>query len=74
MTDPRTEVAAAERWFVDHGLPYFVDDQRAAVARGLGRTRLVPVFALAVVVGVAGGIAVGALAGAGRGSGYRAPA
>lgn len=31
----RSDVAAAERWFVDHGLPYFVDDYRAAVARGL---------------------------------------
>ncbi|HWJ10028.1 MAG TPA: hypothetical protein VNS46_11660 [Nocardioides sp.] len=61
MTDPRSEVAAAERWFVDHGLPYFVDDQRAAVARGLGRARLVPVVALAVLAGIAGGIAVGAV-------------
>lgn len=72
MTDPQTEVAAAERWFVDHGLPYFVDDQRAAVARGLGRTRLVTVFALAVVAGVAGGIAVGALAAAGAAAGIGA--
>lgn len=72
MADPRDEVAAAERWFVDHGLPYFVDDQRAAVARGLGRARLVPVFALSVLVGIAGGIAVGALAGAGAAAGIGA--
>lgn len=72
MTDPRAEVAAAERWFVDHGLPYFVDDQRAAVARGLGRARLVPVFALAILVGVAGGVGVGAFAGAGAAAGIGA--
>lgn len=72
MADLRDEVAAAERWFVDHGLPYFVDDQRAAVARGLGRARLVPVLALAVLVGTAGGIAVGALAGAGAAAGIGA--
>lgn len=72
MAGPQDEVAAAERWFVDHGLPYFVDDQRAAVARGLGRARLVPVFALAVLAGVAGGIGVGALADAGAAAGMGA--
>lgn len=68
----RDEVAAAERWFVDHGLPYFVDDQRAAVARGLGRARLVPVLVLAVLVGTAAGVAVGALAGGGTAAGIGA--
>ncbi|NYI46836.1 hypothetical protein BJ993_003916 [Nocardioides aromaticivorans] len=72
MADLQDEVAAAERWFADHGLPYFVDDQRAAVARGLGRARLVPVFALAVLVGAAGGVAVGAVAGAGAAAGIGA--
>ncbi len=69
MADPHDEVAAAERWFVDHGLPYFVDDQRAAVARGLGRARLVPVGAASVLVGATAGVAVGALAGGGTAAG-----
>lgn len=72
MTDRSGEVAAAERWFVEHGLPYFVDDQRAAVARGLGRARLVPVFTVAVALGIAGGIAVGAFAGTGAAAGLGA--
>ncbi len=27
-------VAAAEKWFIRHGLPYFVDSERAEVRRG----------------------------------------
>lgn len=56
---PRDEVAAAERWFVDHGLPYFVDGLRAEVARGLSRTRLVAVGAVALVLGVVAGALAG---------------
>ncbi|MBM0126891.1 hypothetical protein [Pimelobacter simplex] len=55
----RSDVAAAERWFVEHGLPYFVDDYRAAVARGLRRPRLVPVVTAAVVAGVVTGVVTG---------------
>lgn len=60
----RSDVAAAERWFVEHGLPYFVDDYRAAVARGLSRARLVPVLAAAVVVGALAGALTGPWLGA----------
>lgn len=60
----RSDVAAAERWFVDHGLPYFVDDYRAGVARGLRRPRLVPVLAAAVVVGAITGVVTGPWIGA----------
>lgn len=63
------EIAAAERWFVDHGLPYFVDDHRAAVARGLRRTRLVSVLGAATLVGVLGGVAAGSRLGAAAGIG-----
>ncbi|NUS50139.1 MAG: hypothetical protein HOQ22_03735 [Nocardioidaceae bacterium] len=51
----------AERWFVRHGLPYFVDDERATVRRGLERGRLLPVLTLAVVVAAAVGVLLGLL-------------
>lgn len=63
------EVAAAERWFVDHGLPYFVDDLRAGVARGLSRGRLVAVFTAALVVGAVAGALAGAWLGGAAGLG-----
>jgi hypothetical protein len=49
-------------------LPYFVDDLRAGVRRRLHRSRLVPVLAAAVVLGVAAGVTVGILAGRDRGT------
>jgi len=52
---------AAERWFLDHGLPYFVDERRVGVRRQLHRSRVVLVLAAALVVGVAAGVAVGLL-------------
>lgn len=58
MADPAPrqappDLAAAEQWFVDHGLPYFVDDIRAEVHRGLARHRLVQVGVVAVLLAVA---------------------
>jgi hypothetical protein len=53
-----SDLDAAERWFVAHGLPYFVDDIRAAVRRGLGRGRLVRLVLVAAVVGVLVGFGV----------------
>lgn len=68
--DPEApDVAAAERWFVEHGLPYFVDDLRAGVARGLRRPRLFAVFGAAVVLGAIGGVLVGTWLGAAAGLG-----
>jgi hypothetical protein len=52
-------VRGAEQWFLRHGLPYFVDSERAVVRRGLDRTRLLPVLGLALVVGAAVGLASG---------------
>lgn len=63
------DVPAAERWFVAHGLPYFVDGYRAGVARGLRRGRLVVVFAAAVLVGAVAGVLAGAGWGAAAGLG-----
>lgn len=62
-TEHARDLALAEQWFIRHGLPYFVDDERAAVRRALSPRRLVPtiVFALAVAVGL--GILVGWLDG-----------
>ena len=59
---PQDEVAA-ERWFLGHGLPYFVDDVRAGVHRGLARGRLVLVVLIALAVGAVAGLVVGPLAG-----------
>jgi hypothetical protein len=53
------DLRETEEWFVSHGLPYFVDDIRAEVHRGLARGRLARValvamlLASAVVVGFA---------------------
>lgn len=69
MSGPPGDLGAAERWFVDHGLPYFVDGHRAAVARGLRRPRLVAVFGLAVVLGALGGVLLGAAVGGASGLG-----
>jgi hypothetical protein len=69
LPDTRSDLAAAERWFVDHGLPYFVDDYRAAVARGLRRPRLVPVLSAALLVGAVAGVAAGLWLGAATGLG-----
>ena len=51
----------AEAWFLRHGLPYFVESERAHVKRGLSRARLLPVLAAAVVLGLAAGLVVGFL-------------
>ncbi len=55
-------VVAAERWFIRHGLPYLVDDERAAVRRGLQPSRLGPVVALSALGAVVVGFAVGLVA------------
>ena len=47
------DLRATEEWFVSHGLPYFVDDIRAEVHRGLARRRLVTVALVAVLLAAA---------------------
>jgi hypothetical protein len=60
VADQRAEAARdAERWFLDHGLPYFVDDVRAKVRARMSRPRILPVLAVAVLVSAAAGLAVG---------------
>ena len=55
------ELRDVERWFVAHGLPYFVDDIREQVLSRLSRARIVLVLTVAVLVGAASGIVVGTL-------------
>jgi len=56
-------VRSAETWFLEHGLPYFVDGVRAEVSRRISRPRLVVVSLVALAVGVAAGLGVGLLSG-----------
>lgn len=51
--------AAVERWFLAHGLPYFVAEERAAARAGLARRRLVPILLLVLVVAAAAGGVLG---------------
>jgi hypothetical protein len=62
---PSREVAerAAEEWFREHGLPYFVDDVRSQVRARLSRPRVLLVLLIAVVVAGAAGLAVGLASG-----------
>jgi hypothetical protein len=55
------ELHQIERWFVAHGLPYFVDDIRDRVRGRLAAGRLVAVITLGVVLGAAAGATVGVL-------------
>jgi len=54
--------AAAEAWFVDQGLPYFVDSYRAQTAAGLRRGRLAAVATGAAVLGAGVGLVAGSWA------------
>jgi hypothetical protein len=57
----RDELRDVERWFVAHGLPYFVDDIREEVWARLNRGRIAIVVGLGVLLGAAAGITVGML-------------
>ncbi|MGA8209290.1 MAG: hypothetical protein WB441_13850 [Nocardioidaceae bacterium] len=51
-----------ERWFLRHGLPYFVEEERQQVRRGLGRARLLRLVAVAVLLGAGIGVPLGVVA------------
>lgn len=57
----QTDLREVERWFVAHGLPYFVDDIREKVLARLGRGRIAVVLAVSVALGAAAGVTVGIL-------------
>ena len=48
-------IAATEEWFLDHGLTYFVPEQRAHVRKALRARRIVPVIVLVVLVATGAG-------------------
>ncbi len=50
-----TRHSAVEEWFLAHGLPYFVADERAAARAGLRTRRLVPLLVVLVLVAAAAG-------------------
>ncbi len=53
MRAPRGDV---EEWFLAHGLPYFVADERAAARAGLRPRRLVPLAVALLLVAVGAGV------------------
>lgn len=60
MSHPETAtVEAAERWFVQHGLPYFVDSEREAARAGMRPARLFSVLGVAVLLGLTAAVLVG---------------
>ena len=68
MARPDAAERAAEAWFREHGLPYFVDDVRTEVRRRLHRSRLVPVLLMSLAIGLGAGILTGIVAGDDGGS------
>ncbi len=58
-----TDVQAAERWFEQHGLPWFVDAEHDRVRRLLGPGRLTRIALIAAVPALALGIGLGLLSG-----------
>jgi hypothetical protein len=62
MAQPEVAEKAAEAWFREHGLPYFVDDVRVEVLRRLHRSRVVLVLLVSLVLGAAVGVVTGILA------------
>ena len=46
-------VAATEKWFVRHGLPYFLPSERKAARKALQPRRLLPLVILTVLLGIA---------------------
>lgn len=59
--DAESTVAAAETWFVRHGLPYFVDSEREAARAGMRPSRLFTVLGVAALLGLTAGVLVGFL-------------
>jgi hypothetical protein len=57
------DVTVAERWFLRHGLPWFVDAEQERVARRLAPSRLARVLGLCALPAVAVGIATAWLKG-----------
>ncbi|MGA9746855.1 MAG: hypothetical protein WBQ50_05310 [Nocardioides sp.] len=61
--DTGATLLATERWFVQHGLPYFVPEEREAARRALHSRRTLVMLVLTVLVALGGGVALAALLG-----------
>ena len=59
---PPDPVAATDQWFLQHGLAYFVPEQRAAVRAALRPRRILPLVSLTVLGAAAVAVAVSVLA------------
>ena len=68
MVRPDVAEGAAEAWFLEHGLPYFVDDVRVDVRRRLHRSRIALVLLVSLVAGAAVGVVLGLVASSDSGS------
>ena len=55
MTSPGEAIAAADAWFLQHGLTYFVPERRADVRSALRLRRTVPLVLLVAVLAAAAG-------------------
>ncbi|MGH3383994.1 MAG: hypothetical protein ACRDO1_05410 [Nocardioidaceae bacterium] len=55
----RDDVARAERWFLDNGLPYFVAEDHRGVSEALHARRLVAVAGVSVLAAAVAGVLVG---------------
>jgi len=56
LPDDTAALRATESWFVGHGLPYFVPEERLAARTALHSGRTLVTFVVVVVVAVAGGV------------------
>ena len=54
-----TDNPPVEAWFLAHGLPYFVAEERAAARAGLRPKRLVPLLVVLVLVAAGAGVLLG---------------
>ena len=61
LPDSAADLLATERWFVKHGLPYFVPEERQAARSALRSRHTAVVLLLTVVVGLALGSVLGYL-------------
>lgn len=58
LPDSAADLLATERWFVRHGLPYFVPEEREAARSALHSRRTAVMLGVTVLVALAGGVAL----------------
>lgn len=63
MSDAAGDLRATEHWFVRHGLPYFVPEEREAARSALHSRRTLLMLVVTALVALGGGVALAWLAG-----------